>query len=62
MQDGAPSHTAAAMIKELIKWGVITIIWPLYLLNLNPIKTVWNWIKDYIENKYGDVQYSYNKL
>ena len=23
---------------------------------------MWNWIKDYIKNKYGDIQYSYNKL
>ena len=40
MQDGAPSHTAAATINELIERGVITIIWPPYLLDLNPIKTV----------------------
>ena len=45
----------ATIIKELIKWGVIMIIWLSYLPDLNLIKTVWNWIKDYIENKYGDI-------
>ena len=62
MQNRAPSYTAAATINKLIEWGVITIIWPLYSPDLNPIETVQNWIKDYIENKYRDVQYSYNKL
>jgi transposase len=27
--------------------------WPLLSPDLNPIEAIWNWIKDYIEDKYG---------
>jgi transposase len=27
--------------------------WSPYSPDLNPIETVWNWMKDYIEDKYG---------
>ena len=55
MQNRAPSYTVAAIIKELIKQVITTIIQPLYLLNLNLIKIVQNQIKDYIKNKYRDI-------
>ena len=38
MQDGAPFYTAVAIMDELIKQGVITIIWPPYSPDLNLIK------------------------
>jgi len=42
--------------------GIYTIYWPPYSPDLNPIETIWNWIKDYIENRFGDVQLSYDNL
>ena len=40
MQDGAPSHTAAATKEELCERGIPIIIWPPYSPDLNPIETV----------------------
>ena len=62
MQDGAPSHLAASIKEELLERGIYTIYWPPYLPDLNLIETIWNWIKDYIKNRFGDVQLSYNNL
>jgi transposase len=62
MQDGAPSHSAASTKEELSKRGIITIFWPAYLPDLNLIKTIWNWMKDYIKRVYSDKEHSYNNL
>jgi len=60
MQDGALGHSATSTKGELLKQGIHTIFWPACSLDLNPIETIWNWIKDYIKLKYGDVQLLYN--
>jgi transposase len=62
MQDGVPGHLAGNIIRELAERGIYPIFWPAYSPNLNPIETIWNWMKDYIEERYGDVQLSYDKL
>lgn len=63
MQDGAPGHAAATTRRELRDRGVTVILWPPYSPDLNPIETVWNWMKDYIEDKYGDIEKpSYDQL
>ena len=62
MQDGAPSHSAASTMEELLKRGIHTIFWPAYSPDLNPIETVWNWMKDYMERTYGDAKLSYDQL
>lgn len=62
MQDGAPRHAAGNTIRELAERGITVIFWPVYSPDLNPIETVWNWMKDYIKRVYGDVQLSYNRL
>jgi transposase len=50
MQDNAPGY--AATIQELQERGINTMTWPPFPLDLNPIETVWNWMKDYIQHKY----------
>lgn len=47
MQDGAPSHAAGDTAAELLARGIVQIFWPVYLPDLNPIETIWNWMKDY---------------
>jgi ketohexokinase/beta-glucosidase len=54
MQDGAPGHSAAYTIEELSERGILPIFWPAYSPDLNPIETVWNKMKDYIESRYPD--------
>ena len=60
MQDRAPGHSAASTKEKLLERGIYTIFWPAYSPDLNLIKTIWNWIKDYIKLKYRDIQLSYN--
>ena len=63
MQDSAPAHLATDIIKELEERGISIIYWPPYSPDLNPIETCWDWIKDYIKDKYGlEENPSYDKL
>ena len=61
MQDNAKPHIAKATIKELESRGIPTLPHPPYSPDLNPIETVWNWIKDYIEKDFPE-KMSYDTL
>lgn len=54
MQDGAPGHAAKDTKALLEDIGVVTMVWPPYSPDMNPIETVWKYMKNYLENKYGD--------
>ena len=54
IQDGAPGHTGGHTRTELAERGVTCIVWPPSSPDLNPIKTVWNLIKDYIADNYPE--------
>ena len=51
MEDNAPPHTARATREEFAARGVYPIIWPPHSPDLNPIKTLWNWIKEALHNR-----------
>lgn len=62
MQDNASGHAARATIEELRSQGVYPIFWPANSPDLNPIETLWDWIKDYIQEKHPDIHWSYPRL
>jgi transposase len=62
MQDHAPGHAGSITMEELRERGINLIDWPPFSPDLNPIETVWKWMKDWIEENYEDRQYSYNQL
>jgi ketohexokinase/beta-glucosidase len=60
MQDGAPGHAAGDTQVDLKERGITPLFWPAFSLDLNPIETVWNWMKDYIEAKYPEEDCTYD--
>lgn len=52
MQDGAPGHSATSTLQELQERGIRPIFWPAFSPDLNPIETVWNKMKDWIQENY----------
>ena len=64
MQDGAPGHCAAETIEDLHQRGITILKWPPYSPDLNPIETLWNIMKNWIQHKYGhiDTISSYTRL
>ena len=58
MQDGAPGHAAASTLQELSERNIRVIWWPAFSPDLNPIETVWNKIKNWIQENYeGNLSY-----
>ena len=65
MQDGAPSHRNILTIEELQNRGSNVIEWPPYSPGLNPIEQVWDWMKEWIGQRYlmlRDRRLSYDQL
>lgn len=63
MQDGAPGHAAAETQEDLRERGIMVMEWPPFSPDLNPIESCWNWMKDWIEDRYGlEEKPSYEKL
>lgn len=62
MQDGAPGHAAGETLQDLIDREIEKMNWPPFSPDLNPIETVWNWMKDWIWNHYPKDSMTYDEL
>ena len=61
MQDGVPGYLARDTRQELKERRIYIVFWPAFSPDLNPIKKVWDWIKNYIDLYYDDIdKLSYN--
>ena len=49
------------MRREFEDCRIYVIDWPAFSLDLNPIETVWNWLKDYVEEHFAE-KLSYDAL
>jgi hypothetical protein len=47
---------------QFLYYGIYPIKWPPYSPNLNPIETVWDWLKDYIQAINPSIYRLYVKL
>lgn len=62
MQDNARGHAAKDTLAYMRSLGLVPIFWPALFPDLNPIETLWNRIKDIIEEKDLEIYRSYLKL
>jgi transposase len=55
MQDNASIHTAKVVKDWFENSGIPVLDWPPYSPDLNPIKIVWAWLKEWITTNYPDL-------
>ena len=63
MQDNALGHAAKETKQLLEDFAILRFKQPPYSLDLNPIETLWKYIKNYLQSIYKDLKFkSYNDL
>ena len=62
MQDGAPGHAAGDTQIDIQERNIRVIFWPAFSPDLNPIERVWNYMKDYMEERWPEENCTYNQL
>lgn len=61
-QDNAKGHASAFTKSVLAAAGIRVMEWPPFSPDLNPIETLWNDMKEYIQRNYPQVHSSYKRL
>jgi transposase len=61
-QDNASGHASKYTISVFQAIGITPIFWPANSPDLNPIETIWDMMKDYIQKHYPEVHRSYPQL
>ena len=62
MQDSCSGHALKQTRQYIASIGILPMQFPSRSPDLNPIKTVWDWMKEYIHNKYPKTHRSYKRL
>lgn len=62
MQDNAPAHRSKKTTEFLQARNISPIKWPALSPDLNPIEHCWNWMKDYLQQTYGDRKFTSAEL
>jgi transposase len=63
MQDNVLGHAAKETVELIASLAIQSFKLPSYSPDLNPIKTVWKYIKEYLQKKYRDLQFrNYDEL
>lgn len=62
MQDTALAYHSKLTAADFNERGVEDSSWPPYSPDLNPIETVWNWMKNWIQDNYSQEHMSYDML
>ncbi|RFU31197.1 hypothetical protein B7463_g5132, partial [Scytalidium lignicola] len=61
-QDGGPGHTAKYTLEAFADKGIMPVFWPPYSPDLSPIETIWNRMKDILEELDPETHRNYLRL
>ena len=57
MQNNASRHAAKKTVALIASLAIKGFKWPFYSLDLNPLETVWRYMKEFLYEEYGDLKF-----